>query len=177
MILSGGPPNSVNILMLELICAYLTRSFFLFERSDFFHAVFWLEVFSDLTKSVSENYQKLLFWKLVKWFQKLINRFPETLGNVRNQTCVDFVHDFTALFNQWPVASGAETFPQLCELLLLEQFRPTPPDRLVTYLNERKVKSASNAAILADGFVLTFKESGSWRVLLAKGAMTVQQSV
>lgn len=45
----------------------------------------------------------------------------------------------------------------LRELLLLEDFKKTLPDRLVVYLNEQKVKTLSDAAVLADEFVLTHK--------------------
>lgn len=43
------------------------------------------------------------------------------------------------------------------ELLLLEEFKSCLPDRVVTYLNEQQVSSVSQAAVLADEFVLTHK--------------------
>lgn len=68
---------------------------------------------------------------------------------------MEFVRELTTLLKRWLSASEVETFPQLHELLLLEQFNSTLPDRLTTYLNEHKVKTASDAAVLADEYILT----------------------
>ena len=40
---------------------------------------------------------------------------------------------------------------------MLEQFKNVVPERIVTYLNEHNVKTAAEAAVLADGYVLTHK--------------------
>lgn len=42
-------------------------------------------------------------------------------------------------------------------LLILEEFKNYVPDRTVVYLNEQKVSSLSEAAVLADEFVLMHK--------------------
>lgn len=48
-------------------------------------------------------------------------------------------------------------FQQLRELMLLEDFKGCLPDNLVIHLNEQKVSSPAEAAILADEFVLTHR--------------------
>ncbi|KAI2644884.1 Tethering factor for nuclear proteasome STS1 [Labeo rohita] len=56
---------------------------------------------------------------------------------------------------QWP--KEVADFSSLRGLLLLEEFKSCLPERVVTYLNEQKVSSVSQAAVLADEFVLTHK--------------------
>ncbi len=46
-------------------------------------------------------------------------------------------------------------FVQLRELVLLEEFKKCLPERIVMYLNEQKVVSLAEAAVLADEFALT----------------------
>lgn len=70
---------------------------------------------------------------------------------------MEFAREKGTLFDKWCVSAKAENFQMLRELLLLEDFKKTLPDRLVVYLNEQKVKTLSDAAVLADEFVLTHK--------------------
>ncbi|XP_078145189.1 uncharacterized protein LOC139914508 [Centroberyx gerrardi] len=55
--------------------------------------------------------------------------------------------------------SGVDTFDELCDLVILQQLKNSLPDSIATYVNERKVKTPSEAAVLADEFVLTHKNS------------------
>lgn len=50
-----------------------------------------------------------------------------------------------------------ETFDGLCSLMDLEQFKNSLPSNVATYINERKVKTAAEAAALADENVLMHK--------------------
>lgn len=61
------------------------------------------------------------------------------------------------LFDKWCAASRVTTFEQLRELLLLEDFKSCVSENIVVYLNEQKVLSLTDAAVLADEFVLTHK--------------------
>ena len=49
------------------------------------------------------------------------------------------------------------TFDDLCELVILEQFKNTLPGRTATYINKRKIASAAEAAVSADEYVLLHK--------------------
>lgn len=51
----------------------------------------------------------------------------------------------------------------LSNLIVLEQFKNIVPDRIATYINEDKVQTAAEAAVLADEFVLTHKAQFSSR--------------
>lgn len=74
-----------------------------------------------------------------------------------SQTFSEFVRDLTSAFNRWCTASEVTTFDSLCNLVVLEQFKNSVPDYVATYVNERKVKCPSEAAVLADEYVLTHK--------------------
>ncbi|KAG7471871.1 hypothetical protein MATL_G00102630 [Megalops atlanticus] len=73
-----------------------------------------------------------------------------------NQTFVEFARDKASLFDKWLHACKVSDFDRLKELLLLEEFKNCLPERIV-YLNEQKVTSVAQAAVLADEYVLTHK--------------------
>jgi len=52
-------------------------------------------------------------------------------------------------------ANKVDTFEQLKELILLEEFKNCLAEKIVVYLNEQKVSSLSDAAVFSDEFVLT----------------------
>ena len=56
-------------------------------------------------------------------------------------------------------AEGVGTFDALRDLMILEQFRNTLSDKIATYIHEHQVKTAAEAAVLADGYALTHKYS------------------
>lgn len=59
------------------------------------------------------------------------------------------------------MATHTENFEQLRELMLLQDFKNCLPENVVVHLNEQKVTSLSNAAVLADEFVLTHRFSSA----------------
>ncbi|XP_057211844.1 uncharacterized protein LOC130567622 [Triplophysa rosa] len=73
------------------------------------------------------------------------------------QTYVEFVREKRVLFEKWCLSSRATSLEGLQELILLEEFKNCIPANIVVYLNEQKVSSLANAAVLADEFVLTHK--------------------
>lgn len=50
-------------------------------------------------------------------------------------------------------------FDQLRQLILIEDFKNCLPERIATYLNERKVSEVAKAAVLVDEYMLTHKIS------------------
>ncbi|XP_055721489.1 uncharacterized protein LOC129813225 [Salvelinus fontinalis] len=80
-----------------------------------------------------------------------------TLKRDDQQTHVEFARQLSVQFNRWCSASAVVTFQGLCDLIMLEQFKDTIPDRIATYINERKVKNVVEAAVLADEYMLTHK--------------------
>lgn len=48
-----------------------------------------------------------------------------------SQTYVEFVREKGVLFDNWCQASKAKTFQELCELVLLEEFKDRLPEKVV----------------------------------------------
>lgn len=70
---------------------------------------------------------------------------------------MEFARDLMSHFNRWCSSSDVKTFDKLCDLVVLEQFKQSVPDYIATYINEHKVTCPSEAAVLADEYVLTHK--------------------
>ena len=70
---------------------------------------------------------------------------------------VDFTREKETLFDRWCNASKVTDFVTLRVLVPLEEFKNGLPEWLVLHLNEQKVVSLAQAAVLADEFVLTHK--------------------
>lgn len=102
----------------------------------------------------SENYKEVTT-AVLKVYELVPEAYPQKFRNVLRQdkTHVEFVRELTTLLN---------CSQQIHELLLLKQFKSTLPDRLTTYLNEHKEKTASEAAVLADEYILTHIVCGDW---------------
>lgn len=74
-------------------------------------------------------------WYLVPYQQKF-----RGARKYEKQTYVEFAHEWCTLFDRWRLASEVQSFDQLCELVLMEQFKETLPERMAVYLIERNVK-------------------------------------
>lgn len=74
-----------------------------------------------------------------------------------SQTYVEFAREEETLFDWWCSVQGVKTLDDLKALVLIEEFKNCLPERVVTYLNERKAVKLSDAAILSDEYVLTHK--------------------
>ncbi len=79
-----------------------------------------------------------------------------------NEAYVEFARELTIAFNRWCMASEVTTFEELCNLIVLEQFKNSVPPRIATYINEQKADTAAKAAELADD-CLTHKSSFEFR--------------
>ena len=117
------------------------------------------EAYSALSVADSVSYDKvkravLQIYELVP--EAYCQRF-RTLERDDRQTHVEFARKLSSQFNRWCSASAVMTFQGLCDLIMLEQFKDTIPDHIATYINERKVQTVAEAAVLADEYVLTHK--------------------
>lgn len=112
------------------------------------------EAFSALTTADSEKYLKVKLAVL-----KMYELVPEAYRK-KFKTYVEFACELSTLFGRWWVASEFQTFDQLCELVLLEQFRETLPVNLATHLSGHNTKTLTEAAVLADEYALTHKVQG-----------------
>ncbi|KAF7640719.1 hypothetical protein LDENG_00020130, partial [Lucifuga dentata] len=76
-----------------------------------------------------------------------------------SQTYSDFTREKGILFDRWCLVCKANDLKSLRELMLVEEFKNCLPERIVIYLNEQKVATLQQAAVLADEFALTHKNS------------------
>ncbi len=67
---------------------------------------------------------------------------------------MEFVREKRVMFEKWCLSSKTTTFEELQESILLEDIKTCLPKGVVVHLNERKVTSLSDAAVLADKFGL-----------------------
>ncbi|KAK5921567.1 hypothetical protein CgunFtcFv8_018924 [Champsocephalus gunnari] len=80
------------------------------------------------------------------------------------QTHVEFARDLVTSFGRWCNSLKVDTYVALCELMVLEQFKNSVPSHIAVYISERKVKTAAEAAALADDYVLTHRGGRNFRV-------------
>ena len=120
------------------------------------------EAYAALSMSDSENYL-MVKQAVLKAYELVPEAYRQKFRGVRRQdreTYVEFARELSTLFGRWRLASEVKTFEQLCELVLVEQFRETLPENLTTYLSERSAQTLAEAAVLADEYALTHKVRG-----------------
>lgn len=66
------------------------------------------------------------------------------------QTYTEVARELNSHFNRWCSAVGVATFEELSNLIALEQFRNILPERIATHISEHKMKTAPEAAVVAD---------------------------
>ncbi len=83
------------------------------------------------------------------------------LTKVDECTHVEFAREKENLFDRWCISMKVTSKEQLRELVLSEEFKHCVPHAVATHLTEHKVNTLSEAAIMADEFVLTHRRSFS----------------
>lgn len=68
-----------------------------------------------------------------------------------SQKLTDSVSVLTVLFDKWCASNNVKNvYEDLLQLVLLENFKNTLPERMVIFLNEQKPSTLAEAAVLAD---------------------------
>ncbi len=80
---------------------------------------------------------------------------------IPGQTHLEFVRDLRRHVTRWCASLDVETFDDLLELIIVEQFKTSVSEQIATYVNEHKVQSPEEAASLADNFVLTHRTTAA----------------
>ncbi|XP_043976856.1 uncharacterized protein LOC122833417 isoform X2 [Gambusia affinis] len=117
------------------------------------------EAYVSLTSAERKVY-KSVKEAVLKAYELVPEHYRQQFRNCRKaekQTNTDLVRQLNTQFYRWLSAEGVKEFESLCDLMVLEQFKTIIPDRVATYVNEQKVKTAAKAAVLADEYVLTHK--------------------
>lgn len=75
------------------------------------------------------------------------------------QTYVELAREKGDLFDHWCAACRVNDFPSLWELILIEEFKKSLPERMLVHFNEEKISSLSAAAVMADELMVVFPAS------------------
>lgn len=117
------------------------------------------QAFISLSVSERKNYQCIKD-AVLRAFEQVPEFYRQRFRNWRKndqQTHTEVAREITSFFNRWCSSTGVNNFETLCNLVVLEQFKNIVPERLAIYINEHKVKTAAEAAVLADEYVLTHR--------------------
>ncbi|XP_056434939.1 uncharacterized protein LOC130372804 [Gadus chalcogrammus] len=79
------------------------------------------------------------------------------MRRLSDQTNVEFARELRLQCQRWCVACKVESYEELIDLIVLEQFKNTLPERVATYVAEKQATSESVAAVLVDEYELTHK--------------------
>lgn len=117
------------------------------------------EVFSALDTETLASYERVKD-AILKAYELVPEAYRQKFRTFRRgdkQTHVEFVRDLVIQFDRWRKSSKATSYGELCDLLVLEQFKNTVSEQIATHLSERGVLKPMDAAVMADNYALTHK--------------------
>ena len=102
---------------------------------------------------------------ILQSFELVPEAYRQKFRNQRkseNQSFMEFVKEKERLMNKWYAAKMiGEDVEKLKQLILIEEISNWVPEEMRIYLNERKINSGSELAMLADEYVITRKRNKS----------------
>ncbi len=115
------------------------------------------EVYSALTTEQSSDYEivKSAILHAYELAPEAYRQKFRTLFKSEKCTYLEFARVKENMFDRWCSSVKVTTKEQLRVLILLEEFKNCVPNAVAMYLNENKVTKLSDAALMADEFVLT----------------------
>ncbi|XP_067281212.1 uncharacterized protein [Pseudorasbora parva] len=119
------------------------------------------EVFASLSDEESADFKQVKT-AILRAYELVPEAYRQRFRGYKkleNQTYVEFAREKEIMFTRWCQSKRVETFNQLRELILVEEFKNCVPGSVSTYLNEQRALTLSNAAVLADEFILTHRVS------------------
>ena len=120
------------------------------------------EVYATLSVEQSKDY-KFVKNAILKAYELVPEAYRQKFRNYlkqENQTYVEFAREKETLFDRWCASKEVEDdYSNLKQLMVIEEFKRRVPNEVKTHLDEHKIKSLSEAAILADDYALTHKTS------------------
>lgn len=119
------------------------------------------EVYSALTVEQSREYETVKS-TLLQAYELAPEAYRQRFRSFfKSEKCtyLEFAREKVTMFDRWCSSMKVSTYEQLRELILLEEFKHCVPDAVAMYLNEHKLSKLSDAALMADEFVLTHRGS------------------
>ncbi|XP_030294105.1 uncharacterized protein LOC115594274 [Sparus aurata] len=119
------------------------------------------EAYSSLSFVDSQSYSvvKSAVLKVYELVPEAYRQRFRTWRKAEKQTHLEFARDLSVHFTRWCAALAVENFEDLCDLIVLEQFKNSIPDNIATHIGDQKVNTAIEAAALADDYVLTHRRA------------------
>ena len=117
------------------------------------------EAFAALAVEDSLEYEKVKS-AILRVYELVPEAYRQRFRKLKkqyNQTYVEFMRDKEILFDRWCTSQKVNNFIQLKQLILMEEFKNSLPEKVTTYLNEQKETDVSKAAVLVDEYMLTHK--------------------
>ena len=118
-------------------------------------------IYAALSDTEARDYE-VLKKAVLRAYELVPEAYRQRFRNWRRsnaQSHVEFAKDQEVHFDKWCRAQEAETFEELRELVLLEQFKNCVSVEIRTFLDERNPQSFAEAARVADQYELTHKLS------------------
>nr|XP_046229617.1 uncharacterized protein LOC124050808 isoform X1 [Scatophagus argus] len=117
------------------------------------------EAYSALTVAESKAYStvKAAVLKAYELVPEAYRRKFRAWEKSTSQSHMEFARDLVTFFNRWCNSLKIDSYVALCDLIVLEQFKNSVPSHIAVYISEHKVKTATEAAALADEYVLTHR--------------------
>ena len=97
---------------------------------------------------------------MLRAYEFIPEAYRQHFRNMRkrsDQTNVEFARELRLQCQRWCVACKVKTYEDLIDLIVLEQFKSTLPERVATYVAEKQATNESDAAVLVDEYELTHK--------------------
>lgn len=113
------------------------------------------EIYSAMPSPNCENYDKVKD-VILKAYERVPEFYRQRFRSWKKgskQSHLEFVRDLNTFFSRWCTSAEVNDYGRLCELIVLEQFKKSVPERVATHISEQKVQSAVKAAALADDCV------------------------
>ena len=124
------------------------------------------EVYLALSVDDSGQYE-IVKNAILKAYELVLEAYRQKFRNTvksGNQTHVEFARHKVNLFDRWCMSNTIKNnFEKLRQLILVKECKSCAPSDVRTYLDEKKADTLSQAAILADDYVLTHKKSFNHR--------------
>ena len=99
---------------------------------------------------------------ILRAYELVPEAYRQKFRNVRKQegqTFVEFAREKEILFDRWYISKKVDSFDQLKQLMLLEEFKRCVPGDIRSHLAERDISDLQMASKIADNYALTHKGS------------------
>ena len=115
-------------------------------------------VYSALSVEDSGQYE-VVKMNILKAYELVPEAYWQKFWNTKKtdkQTYVEFGREKEMLFDRWCLSKDiSQNYLQLCQLMLLKEFKNCLPVDIKTYVDEQKIEDLHQAATLADDYALT----------------------